>query len=156
VASKRKKPSKRPVSEKAKKPISPKIKKTPKSRPLSAKALFKKRSAAAKKSWITRRQIVSAEPDDLIKKLRDENEELKRQLIQTMIRFEKVITIDGLPPRFYQETAERHAVRLIALIKKQGIYSIDEAYRAIAQESGLHPREVYRLFHYVGTGEFVA
>lgn len=72
-----------------------------------------------------------------------------------MGRFERVITLDHLPPRRINETQLEHASRIVSALKTQGIEA-DQGYKEVAEHTGMTLREIYTLFHYVGVGDFAA
>jgi hypothetical protein len=124
------------------------------------KALFKKRSLAAKKGWVTRRGIAHTRKgrDKLLSTIK----ELEARLVeaegytqQYLSRYKQEIAMDNLPPRMIHETAVEHAGRIVKALKMRG-YNQDQAYAEVAAHTGLAPREVYSLFLYVGPGEYVA
>jgi hypothetical protein len=126
----------------------------------SAKSLFKKRSQAAKKGWVTRRKLSVSKKDrhHLIKTIKELEEKLKIQegyTEQYLKRYQQEIAMDNLPARMIFETATEHAGRIVKALKLRG-YNADQAYAQVASHTGLAPREVYSLFLYVGPGEYVA
>jgi hypothetical protein len=143
---------------------------------LSAKALFKQRSAAAKKGWVTRRGLRSrfsrkqsakealAEAAKTIRmlKARARKAEIERDIAlehqavaitepSQVLRLENL----GMKPRLIFETRLQYAARIVETLARQGV-SRDRAYKRVAEHVGIQPAEVYTLFHYVGVGEFVA
>lgn len=146
-----KRPTKKTLAQKKKSRIKP---------ARSAKALFKKRSIAAKKGWVTRRKLSVSKKDrhHLIKKIKELEEKLKENegyTEQVLRRYQHEFALDNLPARMIFETAEEHAGRIVKALKMRG-YNADQAYAEVAHHTGLAPREVYSLFIYVGPGEFVA
>jgi hypothetical protein len=105
----------------------------------------------------------------LLLKKKKETKRLKTQLKEAQARTEKAqieagtlterfghfISLDRLPPRMIQETSYDHAVRVVKMLRFMG-YGTEQAYRQVAQHTGVQPREVYTMFMYVGNGDFMA
>lgn len=95
-------------------------------------------------------------------KRRDENAKLRQQveteqaMKRIVDRFEKIVMLDGLPPQRVNESRDMWAYRIVSTLVKQGVYSREEAYRAVAQHTGRNVSEIYSMFVYVGMGEMVA
>ena len=142
----------------------------PKVRPKKGRksAAFKKRSEAAKRGWVTRRGLVDrftrkevvtealADAYAALARAKREVEALRAGKAEVEAELAKIVRLDNLPARFVWETQTQHASRVVAILRKQGVYGREEAYQAVAAHTGLNPREVYTLFVYVGVGEFVA
>jgi hypothetical protein len=156
----KKRPSKTPPAGKLNKKKPSKRSLAAKKAALQKKALFKKRSLAAKKGWVTRRKLsISREnKHHLLSKIKQLEEKLRTAegyTDQFIKRYQHEIAMDNLPPRMIHETATEHAGRIIKALKLRG-YNADQSYSAVAQHTGMNPREVYTLFLYVGPGEYVA
>jgi hypothetical protein len=171
-----------PATRKKKKVPAVRLNKKPNARSLAAKkahkakkALFKKRSLAAKKGWRTRRKsklstgTTAGGKKVLISRIQELENTLKRKEIEhlaqlktlegytevTLRRYSHEIAMENLPPRMIHETALEHAGRIVKALALRG-YNQDQAYSAVAHHTGVSPSEVYTLFCYVGPGEYVA
>lgn len=156
-----------------------KLQGVPKQQRRSITLAFIRRSQAAKKSWRTRRGIeklsnrsripksegdaavarikqLEAELETTRQELLSELAETRKGLAKFVKEFEIPLTVSGMPPRNINETAEEHAIRIITIFLKQGMYGPEAASKQISDITGLSPREVYTLFHYIGAGDFVA
>jgi hypothetical protein len=120
--------------------------KKPKTKPV--KATSKKGKSKRPKKSKKDKKIEALE-----KRLKIKEKRIER--FETFFLTESLFNTDGsarftelqnLPERRRYEGDEDYADRLIKLIQKEAIYSVDQAYRVIANKARLSPREVYTLF----------
>lgn len=69
-----------------------------------------------------------------------------RRYVERGIREDRFTDIMQLPRKMIHESKMEYAKRLVHHIIGQAVYSAEEAYRPIAEKTGLTAREVYTLF----------
>jgi hypothetical protein len=118
-----------------------------KPKPAVVKTKAKKPKSKKKKSKKDRKI------EALEKRLKDKEKRIER--FQEFFLTESLFNQDGsarftelqnLPERRRYETDTDYADRLVKVIQREAIYSVDQAYRVISHKTRLTPREIYTLF----------
>jgi len=125
--------------------------------------LYEKESKRRKKAAAPRRikerfvDIRDKRIAQLEKQLKDQAEFFKTVVREQIQPYSKLVALENLPEKQVNETDEEHAKRIVLALVRQGQYTADESYRAVAEHTGMRTSEIYTMFMYLSTyGEYVA